>query len=75
MDLAKIGYALIAIAILLVLYSFFTRKSASRYYKKALKAHKMGEKYYNIGDSELADEYYEEAEHFRKKAEELGGVF
>ncbi len=70
MILKIIGYVVIAIVLLILGYSFF-RKTEEKYFKKALKAHKKGEKYYNLGDPELANDYYEEAEYYRAKAEEL----
>lgn len=38
---------------------------------KARRLHKKGEKYYMEGDSELADEYYIEAQTVRKAAMEI----
>ena len=63
----------IAIIALIALYSLF-RKSPEKYYKFASKAHKKGERYHLLGDIELANEYYEEAEQYRKRAEELKNV-
>ena len=58
---------------LIAIYSLF-RKSPEKYYKLALKSHKKGEKCHLLGDTELANNYYEEAEHYRKRAEELKNV-
>ena len=63
----------ILIIALVALYSLF-RKSPEKYYKLALNAHKKGELYYDSGNNESANKYYEEAEKYRKKAEELKNV-
>mgnify|MGYP001616549067 CR=1 FL=1 len=63
-----------AIIIILIALYIFTRKTPKRYYRTAGKYHKIGESYYNEGDLELADEYYKEAEVYRKKARELENV-
>jgi len=70
MILKVIGIIVIVLAIVTVIYSFF-RKTPEKYYRKAKNCHKKGEKYYTLGDSELAKDYYEEAEFYRQKAEEL----
>ena len=64
---------IVAIIALIAIY-VFTRKTPKRYYKKAMKSHKLGELYFGEGDSELANDYYEEAENYRKKARELENV-
>ncbi len=63
----------VVIIALIALYSLF-RKSPEKYYKIALKAHKKAERYHLLGDTELANKYYEEAEQYRKRAEELKNV-
>lgn len=73
MVLKILGYIVIAIVILVFIYRAF-QKSPEKYYRKAKGSHKKGEKYYQLGDPELAKDYYEEAESFRKKAEELKEV-
>jgi len=70
MILKIIGVIVIVLAITIAIYSFF-RKTPGKYYKKAKNCHKKGEKYYNLGDSELAKDYYQEAEFYRQKAEEI----
>lgn len=65
-----IAYAIIAIIIIIILYRAL-KKSPEKYYRKAARAHKKGERFYNVGDDELAEDYYTEAEHYRKKAEEM----
>jgi len=70
MILKIIGYIIVAMVILIAGYSFF-RKSPEKFFKKAKSCHKKGEKYYDLGDPELAKDYYEEAEFHRQKAEEL----
>lgn len=65
-----LAYVIIGIIILIVLYRAF-KKSPEKYYRKAARAHKKGEKFYKIGDEELAESYYEEADHYRKKAEDI----
>ena len=65
-----LGLIVIALVLLIAGYSFF-RKNPEKYYSKAKKCHKKGEKYYNLGDPELAKDYYEEAGFYRQKAEDL----
>jgi len=65
-----LGFVVIGIVLLIAGYSFF-RKSPEKYYRKAKTCHKKGEKYHILGDSELANDYYEEAEFYRQRAEEL----
>jgi uncharacterized protein HemY len=66
-------YGVIVFILLIVIIKSFS-KSPEKYYKKAAKLHKKGEKYYNLGDDELAEDYYQESELLRKKAEEMKGV-
>ena len=63
-------YIIIGLIILVIIYRA-VKKSPEKFYKKAARAHKKGEKFYNLGDDELADDYYEEADHYRKSAEEM----
>lgn len=70
MILKILGYIVIALVLLIAGYGFF-RKNPEKYYRKARICHKKGEKYYNLGDSELAKDYYDEADFYRAKAEEL----
>ncbi len=72
MNTLQIGI-IIAIVILLaiILYITFSKKTPERYFRKAELADKNAIKYYDLGDTDLAEEYREEAEHYRKKAEEL----
>lgn len=70
MILKILGIIVMSIVVLVAGYSFF-RKTPEKYYRKAKNCHKKGEKYYSLGDSELAKDYYEEAEFYRQKAEEL----
>ncbi len=70
MNWLYVAYIIIGIIILIMIYQA-VKKSPEKYYRKATKAHKKGEKFYNLGDEELAEDYYDEAEHFRKKAEEI----
>lgn len=70
MILKILGIVVLAIVLLVVGYSFF-RKTPEKYYRKAKNCHKKGEKYYNLGDAELAKDYYEEAEFYRQRAEEI----
>ena len=72
MILKILGFIVIAIVLLIAGYSFF-RKTPEKYYRKAKVCHKKGEKYYDLGDPELAKDYYEEAEFYRQKAEDLQG--
>lgn len=65
-----LAYVIIGIIILIIIYRAI-RKSPEKYYRKAARAHKKGEKFYNIGDDELSEDYYQEAEYYRKKAEEI----
>lgn len=73
MILKILGFIVIAIVLLIAGYSFF-RKTPEKYFGKAKNCHKKGEKYYNLGDAELAKDYYEEAEFYRQKAEDLKGT-
>lgn len=70
MNWLYLAYVVIAIILLIIIYRIF-KKSPEKYYRKASRAHKKGEKFYNLGDEELADDYYEEAEYYRKKAEDI----
>ena len=70
MILKILGFVVIAIVLLIAGYSFF-RKTPEKYYRKSKVCHKKGEKYYDLGDSELAKDYYEEAEFYRQKAEDI----
>jgi len=63
----------IALILLIVIIKAF-KKSPEKFYKKASKLHKKGEYYYNLGDGELAEDYYLESESLRKKAEDMKGV-
>jgi len=65
-----IAYVIIGIIILVIIYRA-VKKSPEKYYRKAARAHKKGEKFYNLGDDELSEDYYQEAEYYRKKAEEI----
>ena len=65
---------IVAIIIILIFLYVLTRKTPKKYYRKAGKYHHIGESYYNEGDLELANEYYQEAETYRKKARELENV-
>ena len=62
-----------SVAALLAVMAYAFRKSPARYYHKAFSFHKKGEYYYSIGDDELANEYYTEAEHYRSLAESMRG--
>ena len=73
MALKEIGYVVGGLILLIMVYKYF-KKSSEKYYKKAVSAHKLGEKYYTLGDVELADEYYKEADDYRQKAEALKEV-
>ena len=70
MMLGILGVIAIALISIIAAYSFF-RNTPEKYYRKARICHKKGEKYYNLGDSELAKDYYEESEFYRQKAEDL----
>ena len=61
------GMAIGAVFVVGLAY-FLTKENSKRLYKKAAGLHRQGELYYNDGDSELADEYYREAEMLREKA-------
>lgn len=63
-----IGIAAGSLVLLIVAY-IVLKKTPKKYYKKARKAHKKGEKFYLIGDKELADAYYALAEDYRSKAQ------
>ncbi len=61
----------IGAATLIVTIYLLARNSPQKIYKRAMGLHKQGELYYNDGDSELAEEYYREAEMLRDKARRL----
>ena len=61
-----------AVLILVIVLYFYFKKTPEKYIKKAVNAHKKGEEYYSMGDTELAEDYYKESEEFRKKAKQLG---
>lgn len=63
-------YIIIGIIILAIIYKTL-KKNPEKYYRKAARAHKKGEKFYNLGDEELAEDYYREGDYYRKKAEEM----
>ncbi len=65
-----LAYVVIGIIILVIIYKA-VKKSPEKYYRKAARAHKKGEKFYDLGDDELAESYYQESEYYRKKAEEI----
>lgn len=50
---------------------FLSKENSQKLYKKAAGLHRQGELYYMDGDSELAEEYYREAEMLRDKARGL----
>lgn len=66
--------SVVAILVILIALYSFTRKSPRKYFKKAMKMHKLGELYHNEGDTELSNDYYDEAEDYRKKGRELENV-
>ncbi|MBM3199485.1 hypothetical protein FJZ53_01015 [Candidatus Woesearchaeota archaeon] len=68
MIIKLLGLIAIGIAVLIAGYTFF-RKTPEKYYRKAKVCHKKGEEYYNLGDPELAKDYYDEAEYYREQAE------
>ena len=61
------------IAIIIIAYSII-RVTPKKYYKKARKAHKKGEIRFQKGETELAEDYFDESHHYRKKALELENV-
>lgn len=70
MNWRYLAYVVLGLILLTIIYRAI-KKSPEKYYKKAVKAHKKGEKFYNLGDDELAEDYYQEAEYYRTKAEEM----
>ncbi len=61
-----VGSLLFVIAVYLLL-----RTTPEKYYAKAARQHKCGEKRYCAGDHEGAEVSYQKAEELRKKAREL----
>tara|TARA_Y100000310_G_scaffold239597_1_gene243259 strand:- start:5 stop:193 length:189 start_codon:yes stop_codon:yes gene_type:complete len=58
--------------VVVALIAYFTMKdSPEKYYKKAKRTHKKAEKIYYTGEYDLAEEYYTQADEFRKRAREL----
>ncbi len=73
----KIGGVVVFLLIMLLatfVYGRFLSKTSENYFRRARNAHKKGEEYFKIGESELAEEYYEQANQYRKDAEELKNV-
>lgn len=70
MILKIVGLVIIGVVLLVAGYSFL-RKTPEKYFRKAMSCHKKGEEYYSLGDAELAKDYYEEAEFYRQKAEDI----
>lgn len=70
MILEIVGLVILGLVLLVAGYSFL-RKTPEKYFRKAMSCHRKGEKYYSLGDAELAKDYYEEAEFYRSKAEDL----
>ena len=68
MALWHIALGTIAVVIIIAIIMAALKKDPEKYIKKAEKAHKLAEKYHNENDEELAKDYYEEAEFYRKKA-------
>jgi len=70
------GVVLFLFVILLVIfiYNRLFSKTSENYFRKARNAHKKGEEYFGLGESELAEEYYEQANQHRKEAEGLKNV-
>ena len=64
---------IIVIVILIFIYKAI-KKSPEKYFKKAMESHRLGEGYYAEGDAELAQDYYDEADHYRNKGRELENV-
>ncbi|MEK6941033.1 MAG: hypothetical protein AABW49_03985 [Nanoarchaeota archaeon] len=64
----------IALLVIIIIISIFARTSEKKYYKKAERAHKQSVKYHELGDSEIAGEYAEEAITYRKKAEAMNNA-
>lgn len=52
-------------------YYGLSHRSKNMLYSRARRLHGRGEKYYSLGDAELAREYYSEAETLRAKARRL----
>lgn len=71
MNRIAIAIGVIILIILIAIYLSTRKKSAQDYYNRAEKASAKAEHYHDIGDEELSQEYSEEAEHYRKKAEEI----
>ncbi|MFH1637537.1 MAG: hypothetical protein ABIB71_03875 [Candidatus Woesearchaeota archaeon] len=59
------------IAVSVIVYYAVSHRSKKLLYGRARRLHKRGEKYYTLGDRELAEEYYREAEGLREKAGRL----
>ena len=66
----KVG-GIIGILILIIILYISLKKTPQKYYNKAIRASKKSEKYHNLGDEELAEDYAQEAAEYRQKAEGL----
>ena len=71
MEWWKILGIVIAVLILFLLGYLFFQESPQKYYRKARKAHKNGERAYASGNYELANSLYVKADDHRKRAREL----
>ena len=67
MFLKALGYVFLVLVLAILAYRFF-RKTPQNYYGKAARAHRKGEQYYGMGDYQLAEDYYEEADAYRQEA-------
>ncbi len=68
--LTKIAIVLASLLFVLIVYSLI-KSTPERYYSKAARMHKLGEKRYLRGNHESAQQAYDRADEFRKMAREL----
>ncbi len=71
MEIWKIVGIVLALVVIFIAGFFYFRESPKKFYKKAKSLHREGEECYEAGDVDLADEYYQKANEYRKRAEEL----
>ena len=74
-NLLMIIGAVLTFIIILVLY-LYLRDSPKNNFRRAQKYHKRAERYYNEGETELAEQNYDLSRKYREKAEaQLKGEF
>lgn len=58
----------VGVVLIIAILYYLVNSSPKRIFARAARMHKKGELYYEEGDVELAQEYYNESERLREKA-------